>query len=592
MERTHHCNALTKEHVGRQVILCGWVDTYRDHGGVLFVDLRDREGKTQVVIDPQAHAALRAVAKRLRNEFVIAVAGEVAQRPPGNANPKMSTGEIEVRVSGCEILNEAKTPPFVLTDTAEVSEELRLKYRFLDLRRPVCQRIFRLRHEAAQLIRQFLSHEGFLEVETPVLTKSTPEGARDYLVPARNMPGAFYALPQSPQLFKQLLMIAGFERYFQIVKCYRDEDLRADRQPEFTQIDIETSFLGRDTLLGICERMIAQLWKRILAVDMALPIPHIPYAEALARYGSDAPDLRIPWELRDCTDLLRGSPFQAVSAAIDAGGCVQGMVIPDQLPFFSRRLLGELPDVVAPAGAKGVLPIRCDEHGAWASPLAKHVSTGQQHVLMERLGLRPGGVALLVAGPVAVVQAALVVLRRHLAKGLGLLSSTDYRFCWVVDFPLFQWDEVTRRFVAVHHPFTAPCPEDLPHVIKAPQQCRSLAYDLVLNGSEVGGGSMRIHDPVVQQQVFQVLQLSPDEQKEKFGFLLEALSYGAPPHGGIAFGFDRLMMLLTGAESIRDVIAFPKTARGTDLMVDAPSPVAEAQLRELGIQCKPRSPRL
>lgn len=584
MKRTHHCNALRTEHIGQIVTLMGWVQTRRDLGGLVFLDLRDREGITQIVINPEGSAALAAAGQTIRGEYVIAVEGLVAARPEGNENSRLPTGAIEVRATRCDILNPAKTPPFEILDAATASEEVRLKYRFLDLRRRPLQRIVRVRHQAAQVVRRFLSDHGFLEIETPVLTKSTPEGARDYLVPSRIAPGHFFALPQSPQLFKQLLMIAGFERYFQIVKCYRDEDLRADRQPEFTQIDIETSFLSRDDLLPIFESLIAALWRAVLGVEIPCPLPRISYAEAMARYGTDTPDQRIPWELVDVSAALAGTEMKAIAEVLAAGGIVKGFNAKGQAAACSRKALDGLAEMVRPYGAKGALPLRCEADGTLHGPLAKHLSANAMRALRQDLALTPGDIALLIADTAPVVNAALGALRVQFGRQQLPPSPNAFAFCWVLDFPLFQWDPEANRYVSVHHPFTAPYPDDAHLVEKEPAHCRSLAYDLVLNGSEIGGGSIRIHDAAMQERVFRTLKIGAAEAKAKFGFLLEALAYGAPPHGGIAFGFDRLIMLLTGAESIRDVIAFPKTAKAADLMVNAPSPVAPEQLAELGIK--------
>ncbi|MBI4238240.1 MAG: aspartate--tRNA ligase [Deltaproteobacteria bacterium] len=587
MQRTHHCSALRAADLGASVVLMGWVDTRRDHGGVVFFDLRDREGITQVVIDPQQVPALETVARTLRSEFVVVVQGIVSARPDGMTNPKLATGAIEVRALQCEVLNAAKPPPFEIGEATTAAEETRLKYRFLDLRRPPMQRMLRQRHVAAQIARRYLAEHGFIEVETPVLTKSTPEGARDFLVPARQTPGNFYALPQSPQLFKQLLMVAGLERYFQIVRCFRDEDLRADRQPEFTQIDIEVSFLPRDPFLDLCEGLVVALWREVLGVELRRPFDRLSYAQALGAYGTDAPDRRIPWQLVDCTDAFRGSEFRAFAEAVAAGGIVKALTIPGHSAHFSRAVLDGLPELVAPFGAKGVLPIRCDADGKWNSPLVKFFNEDARAALGHTLGVVPGSVTLFVAGPFKVVNQSLSLLRLHFAKALIPPNPDHYDFCWVLDFPLFEWDDTEQRFVAVHHPFTAPHPDDLEHLANDPGRCRAQAYDLVLNGSEIGGGSIRIHRTDVQSRVFEILQIAAAEAQEKFGFLLDALSYGAPPHGGIAFGFDRLMTILTHASSIRDVIAFPKTARGYDLMVNAPSPVNPQQLTELGLRLKP-----
>ncbi|MBI4365379.1 MAG: aspartate--tRNA ligase [Deltaproteobacteria bacterium] len=584
MNRTHHCNELRAFHVGERVTLMGWVATRRDLGGLIFLDLRDREGITQIVLNPEAHPALGAIGHTIRSEFVIAVSGIVKERPKGKENPKLATGMIDVAAETCRILNTAKTPPFEISDDITTAEEVRLKYRFLDLRRPRLQRILRLRHETAQVVRRYLSEHGFLEVETPVLTMSTPEGARDYHVPSRVFPGKFFALPQSPQLFKQLLMVAGFERYFQIVKCYRDEDLRADRQPEFTQIDIETSFLARDDLLPIMEGLIAAVWRAVRDVELRLPFPRMTYAEAVAHYGTDTPDRRIPWRIADCSACFAGTEFRGIAEVLAAGGVVKAFNAKGQAAACSRKTIEQLGEFVKPFGAKGILPIRREADGSWQGPLAKYLTEPMRQQLVETLDLAPNDIAMVIADTVPVTNAALGALRVQFGRQQLAPSADDFQFCWVLDFPLVQWDPATNRHVSVHHPFTAPHPDDVLLLTTAPERCRSLAYDLVLSGSEIGGGSIRIHTAEVQEQVFRALKIGPEEAREKFGFLLDALAYGAPPHGGIAFGLDRLMMLLTDAESIRDVIAFPKTAKAADLMVDAPSPVAPEQLAELGIK--------
>lgn len=584
MKRTHYCNELRASDVGKTVTLCGWADTRRDHGGVVFVDLRDRTGITQIVLNPSTNDAIARVAHEVRSEFVLTATGVVNPRPEGNANPKMATGEIEVKISDCTILNAAKTPPFEISDGCQAAEETRLKYRFLDLRRPALQRILMLRHKAAQYVRRYLSDSGFIEVETPVLTKSTPEGARDYLVPSRVNAGKFFALPQSPQLFKQLLMVAGFDRYFQIVKCFRDEDLRADRQPEFTQIDIETSFLDRDSLLDIMEGLVAGLWKDVGGIDLPRPFRRMPYHEAIAKYGIDRPDLRVPWELADVTKHFGASGFATFDGIVQKGGIVKAINCKGKMDMFPRSVLDGMKDVVAPYGAKGALYIRVQPDGTWQSPLAKATSAEFQKEMGAALGMAPGDIVFMVADTPKVTNDSMAFLRVHLGKFCGVLDEKQLAFLWVTDFPLLDYDDKDKRYVAMHHPFTSPHPDDVHYFETDPLKIRALAYDMVLNGSELGGGSIRIHSSDVQSKVFSALGIGAEEAREKFGFLLDALSFGAPPHGGIAFGLDRIIMMLAGTDSIRDVIAFPKTSSASDLMCDAPSHVDARQLKELHIK--------
>lgn len=585
-KRTHRCGELTAEHVGQEVCMMGWVQRRRDHGGLIFIDLRDREGIVQLALDPDRDLASLQKAEQVRNEFVLAAKGKVSPRPEGTVNSKMKTGEVEIEISELKILNRSETPPFMIDEFTEVAENIRLKYRYLDLRRPALQNNLFMRHLVAKTVRNYLDGQGFIEIETPVLTKSTPEGARDYLVPSRVNTGSFYALPQSPQLFKQLLMVSGFDRYFQIVKCFRDEDLRADRQPEFTQIDCELSYVSREDVMNVMEGMIATIFKEAIGADVALPINRLTYAEALDRFGVDNPDLRFAMELETITDLVAGSGFKVFADVAANGGLVKALNAKG-CSTFSRKELDDLTDFVKIYGAKGLAWVKVNEDG-WQSPIAKFFTEDELAALNSRLGAEVGDLLLFMADKPSVANEALGRLRGHLGQKLGFADKENYKFVWITDFPLFEYDEEAKRHVAVHHPFTSPLEEDIPLLDNEPGKVRAQAYDLVLNGSEVGGGSIRIHDPAVQSRMFELLGIGEDEQREKFGFLLDALSFGAPPHGGIAFGLDRLMMILTGADSIRDVIAFPKTQKATCLLSEAPNGVDEKQLRELGIRLRTR----
>lgn len=579
--RTHQCGTLTKEHEGQKVELQGWVDKRRDLGGVIFIDLRDRTGIVQVVFDPDQPEAL-TLADQVRSEYVLAVRGKVEIRDPETVNPKIKTGEIEVRVEEAELINPAKNPPFAIEDGIDVDESIRLKYRYLDLRRPEMQRTFRLRHQAAKLIRDFLDERGFLEIETPMLTKSTPEGARDYLVPSRVHDGEFFALPQSPQLFKQLLMVSGLERYFQIVRCFRDEDLRADRQPEFTQVDIEASFLSKEALQAMMEQLMARLFKATIGVDVPLPFQRLTYEEALSRYGSDKPDLRFGMELKDISSIVKDSAFKVFRQAIADGGEVRG-INAKGCAHFSRKDVDELMTYVKPYGAQGLAWFAFRD-GEVKGPITKFFEENMLEQIKQTLEAEEGDLLLFVADEKSVVRQSLGALRLKLGQDLGLINEHEYRFCWVTDFPLVEYDREEKRYVALHHPFTMPVEEDLPLFEDHPEQMRAQAYDMVLNGYEIGGGSMRIYQREIQEKMFQLLGFSAEEAQEKFGFLLEAFEYGTPPHGGIAFGFDRIVMLLAGRNNLREVIAFPKTASATCLMTDAPSAVSEKQLQELHLR--------
>jgi aspartyl-tRNA synthetase len=580
-KRTHGCGALRAADAGQTVTLMGWAFRRRDHGGLVFVDLRDREGLTQCVFDPKEAPEAHDKVEGVRAEFVLAVRGTVALRPPGTENSKLPTGAVEVRVSEMKILNDSRPLPFQLEDEGEVDETLRLKYRYLDMRRAPVLKAFQVRDQVCRAVRDYLHAEGFLEVETPFLTRSTPEGARDFLVPSRMQPGSFYALPQSPQLFKQLLMVAGFERYFQIVRCFRDEDLRKDRQPEFTQIDIETSFLDRDDFLPIMEGMVAEIWRRVKGVDLVRPFPRLAYDNAMARFGSDKPDLRFGLELQDASALFAGGEFQAFAQTVAGGGAVKALRIPSA-GGMSRKELDDLTSEAKQLGAKGLVWIKVTAEGL-QSPVAKFL-TAVQDRLLALTGGTAGDLLLLVADTPAVAATVLGRFRVDLARRFQLIPEGRDVFAWVIDFPLVEWNADEKRWDAVHHPFTAPRDEDLPLLESDPGKARAKAYDLVLNGQEAAGGSIRIHQQSVQERLFGLIGISKEEARARFGFLLEALEFGAPPMGGIAFGLDRLAASLAGQESIREVIAFPKTQKGTCPLTDAPAPVDARQLRDLGIR--------
>ncbi len=584
MRRTHTCCELGVENVDTEVVLMGWVQRRRDHGGVIFIDLRDKNGLTQVVFNPEVSPTVHAKAHVIRSEYVIGIRGNVKKRLEGMTNPKLKTGEIEVFATELKILNTAETPPFMIEDHVDVSENIRLKFRHIDLRRSLLQKNIITRHKAAALVRQYLNDHGFIDIETPVLTRSTPEGARDYLVPSRVNSGMFYALPQSPQIFKQLLMISGFDRYYQIVKCFRDEDLRADRQPEFTQIDMEMSFVGEDDVMEITEDMMVNLFRDLLEKDLQTPFPHLSYEDAVGRFGLDKPDIRFALELIDISDIVENAGFKVFSDTVKKGGIVKAINAKGCIDF-TRKEIDDLTDLVTVYRAKGLAWIKVRED-SWQSPIAKFFTDDEKQALAQRIDMHPGDLVFFVADQPKITNEALGQLRNFLGKKLELIQEDSFSFVWITRFPLLEFDENEGRNQALHHPFTAPLEEDYGLLEGDPLSVRSRAYDLVLNGSEIGGGSIRIHQREIQERVFAALGMDRETYEEKFGFLLSALESGAPPHGGIALGFDRLAMILCGQPSIRDVIAFPKTQKAACLLTNAPSGAGKAQLDELSLRVK------
>jgi len=580
MKRSSYCGDVREDSIGKDIVVCGWVHSRRDHGGVIFIDLRDREGLLQIVFQPENKEIFK-IAEGLRSEYVVSVKGLVRKRPEGTLNPNMPTGSIELVVSKIEILNTCPGLPFEISDYRETSEELRLKYRYLDLRRPNFQKNFIMRHKVANEIRNFLNDESFLEIETPFLTKSTPEGARDFLVPSRLHHGSFFALPQSPQLFKQILMVSGFDKYYQIARCFRDEDLRADRQLEFTQIDLEMSFIEENDVMDIIERMLSRVFKNVLNIEIKIPFERMSYADAMLHYGSDKPDTRFEMEIKDFSNELKECGFSVFSSVISKGGIVRGLCIPKGASF-SRSEIDGLTNFVGEYGAKGLAWMKITESGA-ESNIVKYFKDEEIKVIISKLGAKSGDLIVFLADEEKIVAQGLGALRLKMGKELGLIDKSKFNFLWVVDFPLMEWDKEEQRWQALHHPFTSP--QDIVSLNKENAgTAKAKAYDVILNGIELGGGSIRIHRSDVQKRIFDILNISNESAKEKFGFLLDALTYGAPPHGGLALGFDRMCALMAGEDSIREVIAFPKTQKASDPLSNAPAPVSEKQLKELGVR--------
>lgn len=578
--RTYFCGEVTEKAIGEKVTLKGWVQKRRDLGGLIFIDLRDRTGIVQIVFNPDVSPEALSLAEKVRTEYVLDVKGTVIARAEGTINENLRTGKIEIQAEELTIINEAKTTPFVIADKTDVSEDVRLKYRYLDLRRPVMFETFKMRHQVTKAIRDFLDGEGFLDVETPILTKSTPEGARDYLVPSRVHQGEFYALPQSPQLFKQLMMVGGFERYYQIARCFRDEDLRADRQPEFTQIDIETSFMSQEDILALTEKMMQKVMKDVKGLEVTVPFPRMSYDDAMSRYGSDKPDTRFAMELVDLSETVKDSGFKVFASAVENGGQVKAINVKGAAANYSRKDIDALTEFVSVYGAKGLAWLKAEEDGL-KGPISKFFAEEEQQALNAKLDVQAGDLLLFVADKKSVVADALGALRIKLGKELDLIDQSKFNFLWITDWPLLEFDEEADRYFAAHHPFTMPVREDLPLLESDPAHVKAQAYDLVLNGYELGGGSLRIFERDVQEKMFSVLGFTKEQAYEQFGFLLDAFEYGTPPHGGIALGLDRMVMLLAGRSNLRDTIAFPKTASASDLLTDAPGEVSEAQLDEL-----------